>query len=308
MTVRAQVEFDVSSAVGERAVIAASLVAPDGDPKNSVVLAIPGGTYSHSYWDADSARIPGYSFAEHLAAAGYVVVAVDNVGTGASTVPSGLVTPEQMAEALDIVSRELRARLADGSLTPGLAAMPDPDLVGIGHSLGGMLVALQQAAHSSYERVGIWGRTALWPPNEDESGIEQRIETIVANLRLQAGAAENAQFVRMPRARLRPSFYGDFVDEAVMEADEAAATTMSLLAGASAGADGYIADAAATITSPVLLVFGEQERPGDQHREPAAYRSSDDITLFVLRGSAHCHNLAPTRHVLWDRTIRWLAN
>jgi len=29
------------------------------------------------------------------------------------------------------------------------------------------------------------------------------------------------------------------------------------------------------------------------------------VTLVVLPGSAHCHNFAGTREVLWDRLANW---
>jgi alpha-beta hydrolase superfamily lysophospholipase len=303
---RALTEFDVSGALGEPAVVAASIIAPDRGVAGTVVVAVPGGGYTRSYWDQDPALLPSYSFAEHLAGAGYAVVAVDNVGTGASTVPRGHLTPEQMAAALHVVSTQVRERIADESLAPAGSVAPDSDVVGIGHSLGGMLVALQQGAHASYDRVGIWGMTAVTPPGTSQEDLKGQIRASMANLRATADADTDAQFVLMPRLSLRPFFYGNFVAEAVMEADESAATTMSLLAGASAGAHGYIAEAAAQIAVPVLLAFGEEDLSADPRGEPAAYGTSEDLTVFVLRGSAHCHNLAPTRHRLWDRTIEWL--
>ena len=30
------------------------------------------------------------------------------------------------------------------------------------------------------------------------------------------------------------------------------------------------------------------------------------LTLYVLRGSAHCHNMATTRHDQWERIEQWL--
>jgi hypothetical protein len=281
MNLRAEVEFDVSEPVGETASISATVVSPSANVRNTAVIAVPGGTYSRWYWDADANRLPGYSFAEHLANSGHVVVAVDNVGTGASSVPHGVVTPEQMAAALHRVAQLTRARLAEGSLAPGLGAIPDTELFGVGHSLGATFVAMQQGAHASYDRVGIWGMTALAPSGVD---IAAQVAASVVNLRLTAGADQDAQFVRVPRAGLR------------------------VLGGASAGAHGYIAEAAAAISVPVFLVFGEQDLSEDPRREPTAYSSCNDLTLFVLRGSAHCHNLAPTRRQLWDRTLRWLGS
>jgi hypothetical protein len=42
--------------------------------------------------------------------------------------------------------------------------------------------------------------------------------------------------------------------------------------------------------------------------EPAFYKSSNDITLLRLPRTGHCHNFAPTRHLLWDRLDGWIAH
>ena len=103
-------------------------------------------------------------------------------------------------------------------------------------------------------------------------------------------------------------FYGSFVDEAIMAADERAGTDMPVLGGATSAAYGYTAAAAAQITVPVFVGLGEEDLSPAPHREPDAYHASTDITLFILGRSAHCHNLAPTRAKLWTRLAEWLES
>src|SRR3974390_64590 len=50
------------------------------------LFCIPGGTYTPRYWDLDVVG-GGFSFAEELTSRGYFVVAIDNLGTGASSRP-----------------------------------------------------------------------------------------------------------------------------------------------------------------------------------------------------------------------------
>jgi hypothetical protein len=40
----------------------------------------------------------------------------------------------------------------------------------------------------------------------------------------------------------------------------------------------------------------------------ARFTRTTDATLFVLRDSAHCHNQATTRALLWDRMDRWVRS
>ena len=56
---------------------------------------------------------------------------------------------------------------------------------------------------------------------------------------------------------------------------------------------------------PVLVAFGELDLTRDFTGAAARYRSSHDVTLFVLAGSAHCHNQSASRAVLWDRLAHW---
>jgi pimeloyl-ACP methyl ester carboxylesterase len=61
------------------------------------------------------------------------------------------------------------------------------------------------------------------------------------------------------------------------------------------------------ITVPVFLAFGEVDVSPSPHTEVAAYSASGDVRLVVLQGSAHCHNAATTRQLLWDRLASWIA-
>ncbi|ONH27977.1 hypothetical protein [Pseudofrankia asymbiotica] len=71
MVMGTDIAFDVSSVVGERVTVMATVFTPDdGAAPTTVVVAVPGGTYSRSYLHPGPATLPGYRFAEHLAAAG----------------------------------------------------------------------------------------------------------------------------------------------------------------------------------------------------------------------------------------------
>lgn len=62
---------------------------PADEPAESLaaLVCLPGGTYDKRYWHLEIERHPGYSFGEHLARAGYIVIAVDHLAVGDSTDP-----------------------------------------------------------------------------------------------------------------------------------------------------------------------------------------------------------------------------
>jgi hypothetical protein len=54
-----------------------------------------------------------------------------------------------------------------------------------------------------------------------------------------------------------------------------------------------------------MVAFGEFDIAEQPRDEAAFYERSDDITLFVLAGSYHCHNFQDGRARLWDRLAAW---
>lgn len=68
---------------------------------------------------------------------------------------------------------------------------------------------------------------------------------------------------------------------------------------------GYVAQEAAAIDVPVLIAAGERDVVPDPHAEPAAFKSSKDISVYVVPGMAHMHNFTTTRKLLWDRIADW---
>ena len=61
----------------------------------------------------------------------------------------------------------------------------------------------------------------------------------------------------------------------------------------------------AAVDVPVFLGLGEHDIAGDPQRIPACFTGSPDVTLYVLPGAGHNHNVAPDREVLWDRFASW---
>ena len=105
--------------VGELA-IAATLYAPGEVDEQAlrVLVCWPGGSYGRDYWDIHLPGRDGYSFAEHMTARGFVVIAADPLGVGDSGRPEDgtLCTYDALADAAHGAVKLVRARLADGTL------------------------------------------------------------------------------------------------------------------------------------------------------------------------------------------------
>jgi pimeloyl-ACP methyl ester carboxylesterase len=68
---------------------------------------------------------------------------------------------------------------------------------------------------------------------------------------------------------------------------------------------GIVRGRAAAIGSPVLVAAGERDVIADPWAEPGAYRATRDVSVYVVPRMGHNHNLATTRHLLWNRVGAW---
>ena len=277
-----------------------------------LLFCLPGGTYTKAYWHLEVPGRPGYSFGEDLAGRGMLVVAVDHLGTGESSRHPRAVelTPEVVAAANAAVLAQLVRRAENGSLLGDLGALTIGPTVGVGHSMGGMLAIYQQSLHRSFDAIAPLGYGTIGPiinysPEIGGDGISLPSRESIM------GPAADGAFDAMPladrtAAELRHHFYWDDVPPEVIAADDLSNTDIPGVCGLLSVVPFIASDHAGRVTCPVFIGLGERDSTPDHHNEPRAYYSSDDITLYLLPKSGHCHNMANTRHQMWDRLARWV--
>jgi pimeloyl-ACP methyl ester carboxylesterase len=253
---------------------------------------------------------PGYSFADHLTAQGYLVVAADHLGVGASTHPADgdRVDSLTVGAAAAAFVEQVRRMLADGDAVLGGVPLPAIPVVGVGHSLGAHLCAVAQARHRCYDALALLGFTHGRKDVAFEAvGAAEAADPDPAALR--QAAVEGARgFFGETWDDIYPAWLHDpDVPAAVSAADDAEAVAWPRQTYVDALLAGYSAGFAAEVDCPVFVGFGEHDVPPAPHADVAYYPRSRDVTLYVLRGSAHCHNFAGTRTELWDRIGRWAA-
>jgi alpha-beta hydrolase superfamily lysophospholipase len=270
----------------------------------------PGGGYSRAYYDLQIDGHPGHSQAEFLAERGLITVACDQIGVGDSDGPdrSQLTHASVAAADHEAVDQVLRL-LAGGGLVEGYPAVADPVLIGVGHSYGGMLVVVQQGRMRTFDGLAVLGYSAI--------GIA--LPTPLADGTSSGGgrAAPTAQMT--PREIMKFSFHWEDVPAEIVDLDMAGehptrVPPLPMWASArrpggrhwSPSPPGVVAHWANVIDSPVFIGVGERDIVPDPHAEPAAYRRSGDITVYVTPRMAHMHNFAGTRRLLWKRLASWI--
>jgi len=292
--------FDVSDAIGEHASLAATYYpARTRAATGAVLVCLPGGTYSREYWDLDIAGHPGYSFAAFATGNGHPVVTIDPLGTGESS------KPERDFDFADIAAALACAVAA----IPGATGVHAPP-VALAHSLGGYLAITQQSLFSSYAALAVLGCT-----NQHVAPLNLGAEFIgraatpqgrVALAREILAALPDPYF-EGPREHLQSWFHRPDVPAEVVAADCVTARSVVPRVFGTAMIPGIVAEHAARIEVPVLAGFGVVDVSPDPRAEAGLYRSSRDITTVVLADSAHCHNMASSRHRLWRRLLAWAS-
>lgn len=290
--------------------IAARVVAPATLPagkRPAMLCCVPGGGATLGYFDLAVSGDLSYSFAEFAATRGQVVIAVDNLGTGGSDRPDPLITPTEVAAANSAAFARAALDLRRGSLLPDQRPLPPPVTIGVGHSMGAMLTILAQAADRVHAGIAALGFTTSGMPDLLRPRERLLAGTPKGRTQLVQLAAERLSGLPSDAPRVRFPFHVEGTPAAAARAYAATATTTLPAPSALAMIPGNVAEEAASIAVPVFLGVGDHE-PWHQARELAPqYPASHDVTVYVLKGAAHLHNLAPTRHQLWARMCRWAA-
>jgi len=311
----AALSFDVTAAIGsgEQLTQQAWLFLPERPADApAVLLCLAGGTYDKHYWHIDIDGHPGYSFGEHLADLGYVVVAVDHLGIGESTDPiaSGSLGLALLAKGDADVARQLRERLRRGELHDEIPPTTAP-LVGVGHSMGACLTTMVQATDCPYDAVVLLGYgvqiTNVYEHTAEAADLEQRIQQTMAAACQLADVQQTDSHLVGPRSALAPLFYAGEVPQDVIDADTAAQSRVPVRAAAEVTTPGMVEQYATQVDVPVFLGFGGAlDVSPNPYAEPANYTGSPDVTLHLVPSSGHCHNFASQRGQLWDRIARWV--
>jgi pimeloyl-ACP methyl ester carboxylesterase len=275
-----------ATSLGQQTHIAATLHLPDGmDTRpTQLIFAVHGGGYNRGYWHPTFAD-HSYSFAHWFVAQGKAVLAIDMLGMGESSRPepesslSGSIIAAAHAEAL----RQVVAQWG-GAVS----------VSGVGHSMGGMMIVAQAAAHPALDRVAVLG----WANEPMILG-----DTDVATLR--AGLIPSG-YLATSREPMRRLFYADDVPLALIETDEAHGSTTPVTMGRDALTPGIVHAAAAKIAVPVLVVQSVVDTSPAPDKEPAYFSGSSAVELQVLEGAAHCQNFAATRALHWERLNDWI--
>jgi len=274
------------------------------------LFCLPGGALARGYYHLRSEAAPEeFSFAAQMTARGFIVVTLDPLGVGGSSRPrDGFeLTPDVLASANAIAVDVIRRDLLGGRITG--QPLAQLDTIGVGHSMGAMLTAMQQARHRVHTGLMLFGfstqglLSALSAEEASFAGNAAGTRDNLVRLARRRGADPYPEIARS--AQSKELFAGENADRRAVEALQQARSQLLLTAGLFSMIPESSAPECARIDVPVFLAVGDRDIAGPPHRIPASFPSSTDVTLLVLPKTGHCHFLFDSRWRLFERAVSW---
>ena len=318
--IRVSRRVDVADAVDLPAPceVALDVVAPRSFEPGLPPLALcclPGGYLTRRYYDLDAEGDSSYSFSAFMAERGFVTVALDHLGSGESSKPED---PDELslarvADANRFAMQTVLTEIEAGSLHPKIPPQDTLASVGVGHSLGSALSVVQQARSPSHDALLLFsfstgGFEDFLLPGERE--FANRPEEAIENLPRLARARFESPYPRVGGRTTRgreEAFATGTAEKAGVRALKKCGTNLVAQPGLLTMIPGGYAPFAADIEVPVFVATGDHDLT-DPLDANLCFPKAREFVAYQLDDSWHCHNVARTRHLLWERSANWIRS
>jgi pimeloyl-ACP methyl ester carboxylesterase len=280
---------------GVTALAAKTIIDRDRAGESAVVLCCySGGGMSSRYFELD-----GFDMAGYLARAGLAVALIDHPAVGCSDTPVDpwLLTPDTVA-AIEVSAAR---RLVNG------LGFRRPTVIGVGHSMGAMLVAYQQDIGRLYSGLILIGYSGRGLPDVLEPD-ERAVADDPDRIRDLAAALARRRFREPLPAAGRGTGWlltGPDPPAGALEALAQASAPLLAVCGLASLLPGAHTRQLASVDVPVLLAVAEHDIVGPPAELPGYFPAAPDVAVDVVPGAYHNSNVAPARHLLWDRVAGW---
>jgi pimeloyl-ACP methyl ester carboxylesterase len=313
---RLELKIDVTTVgatAGPHAVAVSVVLPPAGVVlRERLLFCLPGGAMARNYFDLAVPGDASFSFARSMAVLGYPVAMVDHLGTGASSVPADgfALRIEEVVAANQCALTHVRDALRAGALASGVPRLPGLRTVGVGHSMGGLLTVLQQAAGAGHDALLLLGYSnngmrealpqAALAYADDASGARAALNELLRGWHTDA-------FFELPMPAVARAVYrGGRIPEAAVQALAAVNTRALGVGGLLSMIPGSAGPEMGSIDVPVCLGVGDRDIAGPPRQIPATLPRAPYISLAVLPQTGHNHFVYPSRALLLRLVANWL--
>lgn len=274
--------------------LCAELHEPSTPIEKPLLFCLPGGGLTRDYFDL----APHYSFVTRMTDAGHSVITMDHPGIATNAFPSDhpYFTPRDAARYLHLALKQWNI---------------SSPIIGIGHSMGGMMIMLMQGAHGSFSGLGLFGSSAGgldWGLSEDEKHYINQEANFKRDLEKLALAKFGGPYSRASGGPSGESitFGGETADltkrlrEISCEMNSASAM-MSMMRGS-------FKTEVEAITVPLLFAFGDHDIGIPPKDVPKDFVNSKSAEVIILENTGHNHFAFKSIETLCEKFDYWASN
>ena len=272
----------------------ASLFKPAKLDKNITLFCLPGGGLTKGYFDL----APDYNFAERMTALGYSVITMDHPGIATNILPSNYpyYTPRQAA----------------GDLHRALDSWKTSDtVIGVGHSMGGMMAMLMQGNHSSFKALGLFGSSAGgldWGLSEEEKVYINDEGAFKRDLEALSLAKFGKPFVSPRGGPSGETITFGGQTPALTQRLQNIACEMNAASAMMSMMRGSFRTEVEAINVPLFFAFGDHDIGIPPEEAPKDFTNVPSSELVVLNNTGHNHFAFESINTLCEKFDCWASN
>jgi len=271
----------------------ANLFEPSEPHKNITLFCLPGGGLTSDYFDL----APGFSFVNRMTGLGYSLITMDHPGiaTNAVNTDHPYYTPRQSTSYLN---QALNSWVSDSPI------------IGIGHSMGGMMIMLMQGNHSTFKAMGLFGSSAGgldWGLSMDEKKYINDEDSFKRDLEALSLAKFGTAFTRAGGGPSGESivFGGETTELTKCLRDiscemHSASAMMSMMRGS-------FRTEVEAIDVPIFFAFGDHDIGIPPEDAPKDYINAPSTDLVVLENTGHNHFAFSSIETLCEKFDHWAS-
>lgn len=254
--------------------LSAKFYAALGDKKPFTLFCLPGGGSSAEFFDLH----PDYSFVKRMNSVGYNVITMDHPGTASNQLPLNqpFLKPRISAEYISLALNEWNIG----------------KLIGVGHSMGGMIVTLIQARYKTFEAIALLGSNAGgldWGLNDHEKTYINKPERFSKDIKKLVYAKFGCEFTKIPSGPSGNSItFGGQTETLTARLREiscelyAAGGLMSMIKGS-------FSNEVKAIDTSIFFACGDHDIGIPSEEIEKYYTNASNTKLIILKDTGHNH-------------------
>jgi len=272
---------------------------PDKLGDGALFFCLPGGGVTKDLFDLGTFDGFDYSFVSRMTAQGHTLVTMDHPGTGTNPLPSDhkFLMPRTAAQ-YEIQALEKFVNQVGHTNRP---------MIGIGHSMGGMLTILMQGGHRPFDAICLFGSSAGgldWGLDDHEKtyiGREAAVKTDLEELTLRKFKIPFTPPMGGPSGSIT---FGGATEELTERLREIG-TDLYAAGGMMGMIRGSMTTEVEAITCPIFFAFGDHDIGIPPQDAPKDFINAASTELLVMEQTGHNSFAFPTIADLCEKLDVW---